>query len=247
MNTTIRLIFAAALLAAAGLAANAQISVQAGVLAPHQKMTHHDSFKRTDRYGYGAYVGADYDIHIIKGFLITPGIYYNYTFSEYINNDPYNFIHFDQIDHLIKIPVHLKYNFNIKPGKFAIYLYAGPVFSVGLASQLNTLCKAIIDDVAGDIIHIDNYSGAIKKIQLANYGDYRTMIIDMVQASIDSKGITQRYLDLQIDGGIGFRFKDHWELRFGYSFGVFDRFNRAYGDTHDLKMTQYYVGFGYRF
>lgn len=136
----------------------------------------------------------------------------------------------------------MKYNFNIKPGKFAIYLYAGPVFSVGLASQLNTLCKAIIDDVAGDIIHIDNYSGAIKKIQLANYGDYRTMIIDMVQASIDSKGITQRYLDLQIDGGIGFRFKDHWELRFGYSFGVFDRFNRAYGDTHDLKMTQYYVG-----
>lgn len=120
MNTTFRLIFAAALLAAAGLAANAQISVQAGASLPYQKMTQHDPSDRYARGGIGVYAGVDYDIHIIKGFLITPGIYYNYTFSEYINNDPYNFIYFEQIDHLIKIPVHLKYNFNIKPGKFAI-------------------------------------------------------------------------------------------------------------------------------
>ena len=246
MKLYARFILAAVILAAAGLAANAQISIQAGASVSHQKMTQHDPYDRDDRGGIGAYAGVDYGIHIIKGFHITPGLYYNFTHARHYQLGRYN-LDERQADHQINIPVYLKYSFNLKPNKLDLYLYAGPVLSVGMASEL-----AAHIDVSGFTynLYIDNYSGAIRKLTLTNYNineEREQALIDDFQPELDNRGITQRYIDLQIDGGIGFRFKDHWELRFGYSFGVFDRFNRAYGDTHDLQMTQYYVGFGYRF
>lgn len=247
MKFHIKFILAAALLAAAGLAANAQISVQAGTSLPYQKMTQHDPSDRYARGGIGAYAGVDYDIHIIKGCHITPGLYYGFTQVSHSEAESGIEMKETQTDHLISIPVHLKYAFNIKPDKFGLYLYAGPVFSLSAASRLKGRVNGFEENID---VYIDNHTGAIKNLEIASLqlsDEEKQTIIDEVQPTLDSQGITQRHLDLQVDCGVGFMFRKHWELRLGYSFGVFDRFNRDYGDNHDLKMTQYYVGFGYRF
>lgn len=71
--------------------------------------------------------------------------------------------------------------------------------------------------------------------------------MDAIQTELDAHGLTQRRFYLQFDWGVGFRFKRHWELRTGYSFGLIDRYNGTFTQNYNLTMNQYYIGFGYRF
>ena len=192
----------------------------------------------------GVNLGLDYEIRIVKGFRVTPGLHYNLAHTEAIVVKEGYTIDEWQTDHLINIPIHLKYVFNIKPDKFALYLYAGPALSLGTVSQTRVNVSNSFD------IYFDNYTGIIKDMDFRNPdtdADKELDIMDKIQPKMDSLGLTQRRFDLQIDCGAGFRFNGHWELLFGYTFGVIDRFNRDYGDNHDMKAAQGYIGFGYRF
>ena len=136
-----------------------------------------------------------------------------------------------------------------KSDKFAIYLYAGPVLSIGAASRTNVSVN--INLVQLDGIY-DNYSGVLKDLKfpgsdrLTSAGE-KQELMDAIQAELDAQGLTQRRFDLQFDWGVGFRFKGHWELRTGYSFGLIDRYNGTFTRNYNLMMNQYYIGFGYRF
>lgn len=240
---------AAALSAAAGFTASAQMSFQIGATIPFQRQLRLDPLGLADRYGLGAYAGFDYDISIVKGFSITPGLYYNFTrtgYDEFVDNYLTEEI---QKDHLINIPVHFKYEFNIKPDKFAIYLYAGPVLSIGAASRTDVSVNVNLVQIDGIY---DNYSGVLKDLRFPGYyqpsgSAEKQELMDAIQAELDAQGLTQRRFDLQIDWGIGFRFKGHWELRTGYSFGLIDRYNGTFTQNYNLTMSQYYIGAGYRF
>lgn len=249
MKSLFKTLLAAAMLAAAGFSASAQMSFQAGVTMPYQRQLRLDPLGLADRYGIGAYAGFDYDINIVKGFSITPGLYYNFTMACYYETVDNYYGDEIQKDHLINIPVHFKYEFNIKPDKFAIYLYAGPVLSIGAASSTNVSVN--INLVQLDGIY-DNYSGVLKDLKfpgsdrLTSAGE-KQELMDAIQAELDAQGLTQRRFDLQFDWGVGFRFKGHWELRTGYSFGLIDRYNGTFTRNYNLMMNQYYIGFGYRF
>ena len=79
MKKLFSFLLAAAISAAAGFSASAQMSFQAGVTMPYQRELQMEPLAIYDRYGIGAYFGFDYDIHIIKGFSISPGLFYNFT------------------------------------------------------------------------------------------------------------------------------------------------------------------------
>ena len=240
----------AAMSAAAGFTASAQMSFQIGATIPFQRQLRLDPIGLADRYGLGAYAGFDYDISIVKGFSITPGLYYNFTRTSYDEVGDNYFGEEVQIDHLINIPLHFKYEFNIKPDKFAIYLYAGPVFSIGASSRTNV--SILFTNAARIKAIYDNYSGVLKDLLFPGYyqptsSAEKQELMDAVQAEFDAQGLTQRRFDLQLDWGVGFKFKGHWELRTGYSYGLVDRYNGTFTRNYNMTMSQYYIGAGYRF
>lgn len=249
MKKLFSFLLAAAISAAAGFSASAQMSFQAGVTMPYQRELQMEPLAIYDRYGIGAYFGFDYDIHIIKGFSISPGLFYNFTSAKSSGYEDRLYAEETQRDHLINIPVHFKYEFNIRPDRFAIYIYAGPVFSLGAASRTKGFLSG--SGLSLDVYY-DNYSGVLKDLQFPGLSgiigpEEKQELMDAIQAELDAYGPTQRRFDLQIDWGVGFRFKKHWELKTGYSFGLIDRFNGVFGQNYNLMMNQYYIGFGYRF
>ncbi|MBO8483828.1 MAG: hypothetical protein IAB75_06920 [Bacteroidetes bacterium] len=64
-KTILSFLLAAAMLAAAGFSASAQMSFQAGVTMPYQRQLRLDTLGLVDRYGVGAYAELDYDINIV--------------------------------------------------------------------------------------------------------------------------------------------------------------------------------------
>ena len=101
MKSLLKTLLAAAMLAAAGFSASAQMSFQAGVTMPYQRELQMEPLAIYDRYGIGAYFGFDYDIHIIKGFSISPGLFYNFTMACYYETVDNYYGDEIQKDHLI--------------------------------------------------------------------------------------------------------------------------------------------------
>lgn len=237
-------ILAAVILAAAGISASAQVGFHVGGTVPYQSMFRLDPLEISYRYGIGAYAGVDYNIHIVKGFYIAPGLYYNFTMASYSGFEEGYAAEERQTDHIIAVPVHFKYEFNIRPDRFAIYVYGGPVFSAGVSSRSFASAGIYIE------VYYDNYSGRVEDINCPGVildEERKAELMSEMQSEFDSQDMRQRRFDLQLDCGVGFRFKGHWELKTGYSFGLIDRLRGEYGKTANMMFSQYYIGFGYRF
>ena len=65
MKSLLKTLLAAAISAAAGFSASAQMSFQAGVTMPYQRELQMEPLAIYDRYGVGAYAELDYDINIV--------------------------------------------------------------------------------------------------------------------------------------------------------------------------------------
>lgn len=248
MKAAIRSLFVAAALAATGISASAQLGVRAGVSFPYHNVLRLDQLALTERYGLGAYLGADYDIHITDRFSFSPGLFYDFTIAMKAGKSDGYLLSGLQLDHMIDIPAHFKYEFCLKTDRLAIYLYGGPVLSVGLAStKKDELRIGRRYDV--DIVY-DNYSGTLRDIQsywwydLSQEGIRR--MSEAVKEQLDNSYLALNRLDLQFDCGFGFRFRNHWELNAGYSFGVVNRYKSYYSNSV-FRTSRFYVGFGYRF
>ena len=98
------IVIAAVVFAAAGISASAQLSFQGGVTLPIQTFEEPGSQGFASRYGDGMYIGIDYNIHVVKGFYITPGLDYNYLSVSY-SGDISGFNGTEQqVDHWVNIP-----------------------------------------------------------------------------------------------------------------------------------------------
>lgn len=102
----------------------------------------------------GFYVEATYDFNFLNekwGTLgIQPGL--RYTFGGETESEDVMGIktRASFTEHYLDIPVHVKYGYEVIPSKLNVHAFAGPVFSVGLASNL----KASVD---GESAKTDNY------------------------------------------------------------------------------------------
>ena len=258
MKILISLLSAAVVLAAVEFSSSAQISIQAGATMPYYRQIQINPLAIAEGSGVGAYVGFDCDIHITDSFSISPGLFYNYASVRSGGQLDGILVDERQEDHMVNIPVHLKYEFNFKPGKFAMYLYGGPVVSVGISSFLEDAMRFDIRDDSYNIIYedlmvdfvYDNYSGVVRSLNVPDLlgvsASDRQLIMENVQKTLDDEQVKLSRLDLQLDWGVGFRFLDRLEVRAGYSFGLLDRFF-SYYNKYNLKTSQYYIGLGYRF
>ena len=88
----------------------------------------------------GFYVEATYGINLLNerwGTLgIEPGL--RYTFGAEAEQEKLLGIktRASLTEHYLDIPVHVKYGYEVLPSKLSVHAFAGPVFSVGLASTL---------------------------------------------------------------------------------------------------------------
>ena len=132
--------------------ANAQLGVGIGYNLLNTTQTVGD--ESDDESLNGFYVEATYDYNFLDknwGKLgIQPGI--RYTFGGETDSEEVLGVttRASLAEHYLDVPVNVKYAFEAIPSKLDVYAFAGPVFSVGLASSLS----ASVND---EVIKTNNY------------------------------------------------------------------------------------------
>ena len=194
--------------------------------------------------GLGAQVGADYDIHITKRFYLTPGLYWSFRATE-IDCPVENVYGLEHLqEHFLNIPVHAKWKFDIRPEKFGMYVYVGPVFSVGMSSRSNFDLMVSAIRVEGTY---DYFNGESDFKVPALSGSASDKINDMIQDELDAIGVRYSRIEARLDLGVGFVIKGHHELVSGYDFGMNNRVKGALAENNFMNVSNLYVGYRYRF
>ncbi|MCQ2147399.1 MAG: PorT family protein [Bacteroidales bacterium] len=114
-----------------GSQAFAQVSVGAGY-----KMLSHKTEKADATNLNGAFVGVDYNIHLVGGLGVAPGIYYSFVTKSDAASGLGGLLSGkgDWNEHYITVPVHFNYGFNLGNDVRA-FVFAGPSADFGLASS----------------------------------------------------------------------------------------------------------------
>ncbi len=134
------------------LDANAQVAVGVGYNLLNTTATMGDDSDDDSLNGF--YAEMTYDFSLLKknwGNLgLQPGV--RYTFAGESDSEEVAGVKTKTSlsEHYIDVPVNVKYSYEIKPDAFKVYAFAGPVFSLGLASNL----KAGVGDSS---VKTDNY------------------------------------------------------------------------------------------
>lgn len=119
-----------------GTQAKAQLSVGAGYQLSLEKTTSGNNEPTTQNYN-GFYAGASYNLHIVAGLGVAPGLYMNMLFGrgeDSIGGKTLGYNLDSQYQELaLNLPIHINYRFNFGRDN-AFILFAGPVFQFGLLS-----------------------------------------------------------------------------------------------------------------
>ena len=188
--------------------------------------------------------GVNYDIHVKGKFFITPAL--TWSMRSETARDPSTLAKETVHEHFLNLPVHVKWIFEIKPEKFAIYCYGGPVFSYGLSSRASV--ETFVNSRFFDATY-DYYSGkADVDFSPLNVDATTEAELDaMLQAAADEEGLLRTRFEARFDAGVGFRFADHYELILGSDFGMTNRNKGTLSTAVTLMTSYYYIGFTYRF
>jgi hypothetical protein len=160
-------IFAIVLSAAAllmGTQAYAQLSVGAGWLNSTETVKSGNSDpSKTNLNGF--YVGGQYNLPIVSGLGVAPGLYVSGIFAKLTDSAAAYGLTGSQTatsrEFDINVPVNVNYAFEIGRD-FKVFLYAGPVFQLGIVSKASYEASAGIAGIGGvstGKYTTDNYSG----------------------------------------------------------------------------------------
>ncbi|MCX4337634.1 MAG: outer membrane beta-barrel protein [Bacteroidales bacterium] len=223
---------------------SAQVAFRADVGVIGYKTTCFDPVQVSCIFGLGFQFGADYDIHITKIFHLTPGLYWSFRATE-IDCPVENVYGLEHLqEHFLNIPVHAKWKFDIRPEKFGMYVYVGPVFSVGMSSRSNFDLMVSAIRVEGTY---DYFNGESDFKVPALSGSASDKINDMIQDELDAIGVRYSRIEARLDLGVGFVIKGHHELVSGYDFGMNNRVKGALAENNFMNVSNLYVGYRYRF
>ena len=223
---------------------SAQVAIRADVGVAGYKTTCFDPAQVSSVFGLGLQIGADYDIHITKRFYLTPGLYWSYRAAS--GNSPVEDVYGTELlqEHFLNIPVHAKWKFDIRPEKFGIYVYVGPVFSVGMSSRSNFDMMISAIKVEGTYNYFNGDSDFKSPVLSGSMSD---KINDMIQDELDAMGVRYSRLEARLDIGVGFVIKGNHELVTGYDFGINNRVKGALAENNFMNASNLYVGYRYRF
>lgn len=240
MRNHFKLLIAASLFAMTAAAASAQFGIHAGYV----NSVTNKSFSASELLDQkptanGLYIGIDYDINLVAGLSLRPGIHYLYTANEEDNRKDasgYGY-ELDHVEHSILVPVHVKYGFNVIENILGVYLFAGPTFGFGLSAvdRIEYESKTM-NGVNGNLTY-NHYNGKV-------HGD------DLGTAVTDYwKGLGKQMqpFDILVGGGLGLRLVRFLDIRVGYDYGLINRTAKDYRDSWSQHRYQIYAGLGVRF
>lgn len=223
---------------------SAQVAVRADVGVAGYTSTCFDPVQVSSVFGLGFQLGADYDINITKRFYLTPGLYWSYRAAS--GYSPLEDVYGTELlqEHFLNVPVHAKWKFDIRPEKFGIYIYVGPVFSVGMSSRSNFDLTVSAIRVEGKY---DYFNGDSDFSAPALPGSTSDKINDMIQDELDAIGVRYSRFEARLDSGVGFVINGHHELVTGYDFGMNNRIKGALAENNFMNVSNLYVSYRYRF
>ena len=230
-------VFAFVAVAAAMLVAgtaSAQLSVNAGFLSNtakiHTETTALGATKTNDTsavLGSGFYVGGSYNLEIVGGLGVAPGIYFDMTTKKEENKlagitSTTNSTMMD-----INIPIMLNYKLTFGDD-FAVFAFAGPDVVLGLSAKTKTVTKT--EGISGEITTEDDWY----KKENKPFDTYRTRF------------------DLGVMFGAGVQFSS-FRLEAGYELGLLNRLGEKESNVGGIttkgsaNYNRFFVGIGYAF
>ena len=186
----------------------------------------------------GLYVGLNHDVSLVKDDLfLETGLYYTWL-NENRREDMLGLkIVGDRTEHMLSLPVRLKYVFNVSRD-IDIFLYGGPTFVAGLASDLTYRTR--LPDGSAAALTYDYY-----KCERYSTENLDPAVGEWFGGMLPDIGYDR--FDVLAGGAVGAEFFDVLEVHVGYDWGLV---NRTKGDIeYELKMRrqQFYLSVGLRF
>lgn len=219
-----------------GFTANAQLSVGAGYQGQNRReQISRQALGTTDasnNWYNGFYAGLNYNIHLVAGLNIAPGLHFTYnTFSNegnvLIAGTPV-FTKIKDVEMGLKLPVLLNYRFNFRDGKFILAPFAGVTFGYALSGKTAT---ELTSDFPG-------FSG--------------TEVSDDFDKDLYGGNAAPNRFDLYTSVGIMLMF-NHFRFNVGYDLGLLNRMEPlnkssfgAYYETNET-LSNLNIGIGYEF
>lgn len=190
--------------------------------------------------GFGAQLGADYDMHIAKSFYLTSGLYWSYRMAVIDVPEVYGLEHLKE--HLLNVPVHAKWRFDIRPAKFGINIYIGPVFSLGMSSRSNFDMRISMMKVDGTYNY---FNGEVHFNTLS--GRSSDKLGDMIKDELDAVGLKYNRFEARLDSGIGFVIRGRHEIVTGCDCSLNNRLKGDVAEDNYMIVSNIYAGYRYRF
>lgn len=228
-------IFAIVLSAAAllmGTQAYAQLSVGAGWLNSTETETYNNGDPEKSNLN-GFYAGGQYNIHLVAGLGIAPGLYVSALFGKEAGSQGIvvgtisGEAKYSEV--ALNVPVNVNYKFAIG-SDFNVIVYAGPIFQYGLVSSTKGNANVSIPGLGslgtGDVT-ANNYTGVIKD----NSGNSTT------------SDPNRNPFNIYLGGGAGIQ-AGNFQVIIGYDHSLT---NISKVDKTTLGRSQIKIGVGYAF
>ena len=225
----------AALLLLASVSANAQFGIRAGYVNSTTKFKA-EGISLSPKGQSGIFAGVNYDIALVGGLSLRPGVTYTYIGGEsafsnmlsIIDDEDLPNVKLNSVEHTVSVPVDLKWAYNISDD-FKMYVLAGPRAAVGISSRVS----AKID---GASACVDLYSGKQK------YTEGGASVTE----KMEDGGPYSRF-ELLVGAGIGICYKKV-SLELGYDWGMLNKMKSSYvEDNESIKKNQLSIGLGFAF
>ena len=222
-----------AVLMLAGTNAFAQLSVGAGWLNSTEtvKSGNNDPSK-TNLNGF--YVGGQYNLPIVAGLGVAPGLYVSGIFAKVNNSDSAYGVsgstNASSREFDLNVPVNVNYAFEIG-GDFKVFVYAGPVFQLGIVSKASyeaSLSAGGLGVSTGKYT-TDNYSGKTYNAKNEEVGQH--------------DGGYQNPFNIYVGGGAGIQ-SGAFQVIIGYDHSLLN-FSKNSNET--ASRSQIKLGVGYAF
>ena len=221
MKKVFKSVLVAAVLVAATVSANAQVSINAGYVSttPISNSESGDAIK-------GITAGLGYDMNVQGGVGLSWGLNYTYAWDkeEDTQNIPFlGSITFSgkSADHYLDVPVRLTYTLPLS-GDLNVFGFAGPKFVYAIAGKTTT---SVSTDLAGDI------SEYIPEIPEGNKDHYKDTNLSR--------------FDIKAGLGAGVQFKNII-LKAGYDWGLLNQYT-GNNDNYSAKSNHFYATLGFAF
>lgn len=210
-----------------GIAAFAQVNVGAGYLQSTATYQAKDDADVNSTKSNGFYAGLGYEITLMQGLSVTPGIYYSYLYSDDAGSTAIGTVATGSLktnlkEQYLNIPVTVNFGYNLTRD-LRLFAFGGPTASIGLSSMSHYDASVTVIGInLSDSGDSDNYAGT------------------------DDAPATYGRFDVLVGAGAGADIMGKFRITVGYDWGLLNR-NVDSNSTSIRHRNQLKAGIAYIF